>query len=458
MTDPQSIETHPHWGRTINDYHKVYNCASVLADLEIPPDETGRAVRRDMALRAIQQICTIDALDTNRPLNNELANRITLEKLQCILELTRFSGELDNFALPGLVAGCITLMLSIKPSPFYFEYGYLCFKILVISLDTCLLKRGRDPTEPLQIPNAYSPHNYLADLWTETALLIGAELQGYSDILIGVPDMKFGPRNIPHLKVLKLDALLILLHDNQITFTNVLKEADSLGLAGLMYILLKFVENKKADMDEEQYQDKLVMPFARILYRYRLFAPEFPFELDTMAKIINYTGLLVRKLCGRPLNVDYGDSRSVLKAYSTIMKTQESAKLPECIALTNFAAAFATPGCEDLVAEVIDAAMEVIWKWLYGPAGPDLLMKMLARLLGEIHEMLKESELSCANNQLWMDAMLQSILITDLLSLVLRIILVMPTSCYSDPESKQHIFQTDRFYPNSCIWVQWPNR
>ncbi|EUC55391.1 hypothetical protein RSOL_113670, partial [Rhizoctonia solani AG-3 Rhs1AP] len=244
MTDPQSIETHPHWGRTINDYPKVYSYASVLADLEIPPDEPGRVIGREVALRTIEQLCTIVPPNMDRS-NNRLVHRITLEKLKCTLELTRFPDELDNFAFPGLIVGCITLMSSIKPSPFHFEYGFLCFKIMVIALDVCILKYARDPTEPLQIPNSYSPNNYLTDLWTETAIILGAVLNGYSNTFIGVSDMGSKPQTALHLEALKLDVLLIILDDNQIIFTSVLKEANSLGLAGLMYLFLRFVENKQ---------------------------------------------------------------------------------------------------------------------------------------------------------------------------------------------------------------------
>ncbi|CAE6487797.1 unnamed protein product [Rhizoctonia solani] len=280
MTVPQSNEIHQQWGSTITEYPKFYSNTSLSGNSEAPVDETDRAIGRDVALRTIEQICMMDHSSIEEPCNTELVNYITLEQLRCISKLARCPGELDNFALPRLVAGCVTLMVSIKPSPFHYEYGYLCFRIIVIAINTCLLKHGRDSTEPLRIPT-YFPNNYLTDLWTETAILLKAELAGYSEVFFEKTDMRSGPRTAPYLEALRLDVLLALLHDNQKNFTILLKEANSLGLSGLMYVLLKFVEKNKADMSEEQYQERFLIPYTRIFYRYRLFVPDFPFELDT---------------------------------------------------------------------------------------------------------------------------------------------------------------------------------
>ncbi|CAE6458102.1 unnamed protein product [Rhizoctonia solani] len=254
MSNPQSDKIHPIWGRSIQEYTRSYSWASLAANCQVPVDETNRATRREVALHTIEQISMIDYSGIDNPLSSEIVNRVTLEKLECVLELTRFPGELDNFVVPSLVAGCITLMSSIKPSPLSYEYGYLCFRVLVIALNTCLLKHGRNPNEALRIPNIFGP-NYLADLWSETAALLRAELGGISEIFFEMPDMRPGPRAAPHLEAMRLDILLTLLHSDQKNFTILLKEANSLGLSGLIYVLLKFVEKNKADMNEERLQE-----------------------------------------------------------------------------------------------------------------------------------------------------------------------------------------------------------
>ncbi|KDN35994.1 hypothetical protein RSAG8_11145, partial [Rhizoctonia solani AG-8 WAC10335] len=52
------------------------------------------------------------------------------------------------FLSPGLASGCITLMATVeeggKASPFSYEYGYLCFRLLLFSLGASLLSRSGD--------------------------------------------------------------------------------------------------------------------------------------------------------------------------------------------------------------------------------------------------------------------------------------------------------------------------
>ncbi|KAG8747861.1 hypothetical protein FRC11_012210, partial [Ceratobasidium sp. 423] len=88
--------------------------------------------------------------------------------------------EYDNLALPSLVAGCITLMSSVKPSPFYYEYGYLSFRLMVIGLTACLLKYGRYFFVTPEDTGNGSPIYYLKNLWERSAEIIGVEMQ-YDD-------------------------------------------------------------------------------------------------------------------------------------------------------------------------------------------------------------------------------------------------------------------------------------
>ncbi|KAG8681225.1 hypothetical protein FRC11_001403, partial [Ceratobasidium sp. 423] len=135
MTDVPPIEAHYKWGRTIARYPKSHTQEALSAQVEAPVDDTKRAIGRRIALDAIQKICQLANPNLNEYSQNSLIGCITLEKLECILETARFAGELQNFALPNLVAGCIILMSSVNPLPFQYEYGYMCFKVMVIALN-----------------------------------------------------------------------------------------------------------------------------------------------------------------------------------------------------------------------------------------------------------------------------------------------------------------------------------
>ncbi|CUA70929.1 Putative callose synthase 6 [Rhizoctonia solani] len=434
MASPQSRNTDQYWGRTIQDYPIYYSWESLTAAYQVPVDEASRAIGREVALRTIEQISTIAHPSVQASLNTELVHLITLEKLQHILELPRYPGELDNFALPGLVAGCITLMSTVKPSPFHYEYGYVCFRIMVIALNTCLLKHGRDPNEALQIPNAYFPTNYLADLWRQTAFLLLADLQGRSEVFPEMPNMRLGPQALSHLEAMRLDVLLDLLHGDQKNFSILLKEFNSLGLSGLMYVLSKFVEKNKADMNKERYQDRFLIPFTRIFYRYRLLVPDFTIELQTVKRIHN-AGMLVGEMCGKPPNADLEDSRNIMEAFSRSMGAPEPTRLPDCLGLMNYASKFVMPGCEDLVGKMGEAAIQVVWNFI--PAGqPDVLMQGLALLLKAITIMFDDLNLSRIDKQPWMDSLLDSVFEADIMSLLLRLALLIPTLCSENPECR----------------------
>ncbi|KAG8701229.1 hypothetical protein FRC11_012324 [Ceratobasidium sp. 423] len=252
MTGYPPTEMHHHWGRTIAQYPQFYSSKVLSANLKVPLNESRRAVRRIIALDTIREICRLGEPTVEPYVYEEITARVTLPKLESVLELTRFPGELDNFALPNLVAGCITLMESIKPSPFHYEYGYLSFKLMIIALDTCLLKHGRNPNEALQFRHSFHLNDYLLALWTDTSVLITAELTNSSDIL-EVPSILRRLWTSSLLENSRLSMLLDILHDDQKNFTLALKEADSLGLCGLMYVLWKYVEHKNHPLLEQAW-------------------------------------------------------------------------------------------------------------------------------------------------------------------------------------------------------------
>ncbi|CUA70928.1 hypothetical protein RSOLAG22IIIB_09202 [Rhizoctonia solani] len=349
----------------------------------------------------MKELCELGNSNIDQSLKGDPASHFTLEKLRFVLELTRFPGELNNFTLPGLVVGCILLMNSIRPSPFFYEYGYLCFRILVIALDTCWIQHGRNPTEPLQIPNHDNGNDYLSALCDETTLFIGAEIIGQVEELIGMSDMPPGLWTAARLKVATLDALLALLHADRKHFTIALRDADSLGLCGLMYVLLKYVEDAKASMSEAKYQETLYKPYVRVFCRYYLVI-----QLSTAD---NEEGLR----CWT----------NVIEAYCSRIKAHEFIGLEECMALTVFVAPFVIHGCEDLISDMLDASLQLLWNSMLVP---DQLADggAIRVILWPIAGILERLDLSRTEIQPWSTKFVDTIINSDLIDLILRIMLL----------------------------------
>ncbi|EUC53956.1 hypothetical protein RSOL_022040, partial [Rhizoctonia solani AG-3 Rhs1AP] len=160
--------------------------------------------------------------------------------LKNVLELTRFPGEFENFALPSLVAGSIVLMSSVQPMPLAYEYGYLCFRVLVFSLNTCLINHGYNLDFTIERMRGASAGAHLDLFWGGAADLIAGELSsilGFERRLTHILDPD--PQQVPILESGKLDMLLNLLYGDQKNFLLALMTADSLQLPDYSLLVRK---------------------------------------------------------------------------------------------------------------------------------------------------------------------------------------------------------------------------
>ncbi|CUA72092.1 hypothetical protein RSOLAG22IIIB_10066 [Rhizoctonia solani] len=167
--------------------------------------------------------------------------------LKDVLELTRFSSEFENFALPSLVAGSVILMSSVEPTPFSYEYGYLCFRILVFSLDTCLIGYGFNPRFIFERMSGAPARTHFDSLWDGVADLIAYELDpnalSSQKRLTNVLDPT--PERLPILEGPQLEMLLNIIHQDQKNFLIVLMTANSLQVSGVLFVLYKYFDSER---------------------------------------------------------------------------------------------------------------------------------------------------------------------------------------------------------------------
>ncbi|CAE6457576.1 unnamed protein product [Rhizoctonia solani] len=352
---------HHRWGRNISQYPKSYNAEALAANLKTPADEAKRRPLREVALGVIQKIRNLADVNVDQRTYNDLLSGVSLEKPRAVLAIAHFRGELDNFTSPKLIAGCIELMSSVQPSPFLYEYGYLCFRLLNTALSACLIKRACESKETFTVPKKYFLNNSTSALWDISAFLVTEELSGNTGRSSGVPHSEtLGYWTTPLLEKSWLDRLLTMLHADQQNFTVVLMETKTLGLSGLMYVLWKFVESEEVDMDRRLHRESIIRPYLSILFRYWLAIPHFNHEFQALRSIYFPKDPSLIITCGQPINLE--DSKNVIRAYNALLESHESIELMDCGKIMSFVMPFATIGCEDLVPDMFMATIRVLWK------------------------------------------------------------------------------------------------
>ncbi|KAH7309391.1 hypothetical protein B0J17DRAFT_634384 [Rhizoctonia solani] len=127
---------HPIWGRPIDEYTASYDLAAV---------QNRKAVTRKMEAEGAQAIQRISRMAEQVNYTTLHEEEVKMQTLESFLQLTLSPRTFHHFAHAPLVSGCVRFMSSVKPeghrsSPFSYEFGYLCFKILTIAIGACILQ------------------------------------------------------------------------------------------------------------------------------------------------------------------------------------------------------------------------------------------------------------------------------------------------------------------------------
>ncbi|EUC55400.1 transmembrane protein, putative [Rhizoctonia solani AG-3 Rhs1AP] len=284
-------------------------------------------------------------------------NTITLSRLRLVLDLLRFPSEYESFALPRLVSGCIVLISSVKPSPFYYEYGYLSFRLMVIALTACLLHYGCYLNMGCEGTKNISPSNTLRNSWKDPATIISVEIQSTDAAdtrLAGILDPP--PRELwtaPLLNQSELHSLLKILYEDRKHFTMAMKQTKSLGLSGVI-----------DEVDHEKPSTGYFELYILILCRCQLVASDFYLEPEVL-RYMSPKPPPSHTTPGPQGNIsliDLEDSRCVIQAYTYFLLLHIHVAL-----LLKLVFPLVISGCQDLLPGMFGAAMRVFWNSLSIP-------------------------------------------------------------------------------------------
>ncbi|CUA77310.1 Transcription initiation factor TFIID subunit 2 [Rhizoctonia solani] len=238
----------PRWGHPISVYPAFYTNEALADRLKAPVKAKERAASRTIALSTIKEICTLGDSTIKPSQYGSVFDKITLSKLESILDLTRFPDEYENLALPKLVAGCIELLSCITPSPFAYEYGYLCFRTLVFALNTCLLKYGGVWDEVIGLMKDKPLSERISCFWDRSAKLAADEafyFLAQNNMHEDFDDIRLRRWSVPYFDQKKLEKLQTVLHSDRKHLLIALRDTRSLGLSTLFLVLKRHMESKR---------------------------------------------------------------------------------------------------------------------------------------------------------------------------------------------------------------------
>ncbi|CAE7062083.1 unnamed protein product [Rhizoctonia solani] len=328
MSLSESNEAHPLWGRTIADYPKNCNIQTFSEYLDTPLDGMRRLFDRKIALETIKDICILGQSGTEKSEHAINASRITIPCLKAVLGLLRFPSEYQNFALPPLVEGCIELISSVKPSPFYYEYGYLSFHLMVVALTAYLLSYGQclDPGRD----DTTAPSNILQDFWEDCATLISPEIipkEWEGTKLIRVPESP--PSQLwtnPDSNSWKprLNTLLNILHNDWKYFLPAMKRTRLLPLSGMMFLLRSLVPGTWKEPDGRDSSTRPHELYASTLCICRLVDSPFPREHELLTGLSNRVPPSYITAPEYKDSIELQGSRSVMRAYVNFLERSQT--------------------------------------------------------------------------------------------------------------------------------------
>ncbi|QRW24902.1 glycosyltransferase family protein [Rhizoctonia solani] len=360
---------HPRWGRPLDDYVGSYDLAAAKKRIDIT------STMKAEAEESISQVVRL-AGPSQYP-DPEGTKVVTLQVLESILNLSMCPQTYHYFADPPLISGCLKLMGTVEAddrmSPFSYEYGYLCFKIIVLAIGTNILLR----TENLDMTIA----NMESDTNTELILILSGHVSRAikSEIEIGNAGqpcswvlgwVRVQDRRRLQLTPLMLrsDILLLLdmLWDDRHFFLKTYMMTHSPGLSGVMFVLWRYLYSNSIFV-ESLPSENLAIPFCEILWRYFLVATTD--QLESLVYINNDVQLSSKadQWTDSSKHVTLDDLRIVLQAYTGRMSlvdspTYLSLEINAILVLLNFVTQIMQPRVEFLLPPLIGNTLDRIWE------------------------------------------------------------------------------------------------
>ncbi|CAE6489510.1 unnamed protein product [Rhizoctonia solani] len=366
-----SGHSHVQWGRPLGDYILAFGEEAAMEriayDAEFEP----------IALEEMQKICRLAS--GGAEIAQQDVEKVTLSTLSTILRLSQSPLHLRHFESVPLISGCIKLMESIvvsgKLSPFSYEYGYMCFKILTIAIGVCLLGRSYELTSVVQRMIGEEEAPMLQIFSNEVSKVVKEEIEDVygddaaCDWLLGWAKAPERPQQPPLASRADISTLLNILAGDCKTFMKAWSSTFSPRLSGVMFLLWRYVYNKCLAKTSTQTEGVLI-PFCELIWRSMIMATID--EVNPLMYMFNTAQSpgadLWEKRCNTPAGrFDAEDSRTILTVFlmrmaPTNLERYSRLGFAEMTAFLRFIKRRVEPGCEDLFPQVFRMALDRTWE------------------------------------------------------------------------------------------------
>ncbi|KAF8722201.1 hypothetical protein RHS02_08752, partial [Rhizoctonia solani] len=423
------------WGRPMETYVQSYDhdCFKQTASLDTGADLD----LRNRARTAITGICELVSMKESD--GDKLAAQITLSMLRSIIDLTLLPGGLVELGYPDLVGGCIKLMGTVKLSgkcmPFRYEYGYLCFRILVIALDVCLLQRAGRFDGILARIQVESEAEVLLILSKEVSELVQnayTDEHGikHFDWMLGlVSGSIFGPPQQVFMDSHGPVDLVSCLHQDRKTFLNVLNSTYFPGLSAVFCLLWRYMNSPIHDKSNTRCLDEdLASSFREMFFRYCLVAP----GIEQAALVAIYSHDVSWWKPASQVLIDQEDSRQKLVIYNQRLASIDT----HCLFISNasiipillrYLSAKIHSGVEDLLPELFGLTIQRLWDTCVDERFPsDLSATITCYTFTYLKNIVTHLQDKSYSNQLVVVALMQSLAENDMINLIMKVAFSLP--------------------------------
>ncbi|KAG8708840.1 hypothetical protein FRC11_006140, partial [Ceratobasidium sp. 423] len=367
-----AAQLHPHWGQVKDDYDNTYVYDSRAAKQKVV---LSQGVMQELHTRGTETIDKLRVLgeSPHEPNWDDAPNRITLPMLRSLVQYMVFHCSLSKLGNPLVVRGCIKLMKSIsrfgRCSPFSYEYGHLCFRILLVAFDYCVLRLSSSHecwmTETTQPENqllkeGVAPRLSQAVSKVIDECLVKDNVEYYSKFIVLLPwtDAYTGPLVRPH----DIRVLTQILEGDRKHFLIFIRSNYSLRPSALLYTMFQVMHRTPPTSENRPF----VQGFLHVYTRTLLLAPGDAFRRGWQHQYLMHL-LEEYESIRQPLDAE--DSKLVLRAYTdrlTVLSDDSSlhprATSTLAVELLQFVLPLISDGSEALIPPTIRATLRSMWE------------------------------------------------------------------------------------------------
>ncbi|CAE7227416.1 unnamed protein product [Rhizoctonia solani] len=360
--------SHPRWGRAI-------------ASLSPPTHRKRLTLSVDSELTGLQAMEKISRLaaDGHLATRMDAETEIDISTLESSLLLAQDPMTIRHLANPPVISGCVRLMRTMigqRPgvaSPFSYEYGLLCFNLLVFCLNICLLERWNQLYQPLEM-GRHTP-NAPAHVWTSIEVSYAVidqfkvlKDEGDCDWVLGWSASSAHPRQTLLLSQSDIAALLQMLWDDRKLFLKYLAlyAAAVPGLSGLFFMFSRYL-TQVCDSEQDRDGDALKIRLYELALRYQAVADAYQGEANM--KIIYANSQEFAEWTKTTKHIDEEDSRLIVAAAINQVANYEDSDISLLLAhgpavLTQLVPFAMDARSQDLLPEVLRSLIQSGWLWL----------------------------------------------------------------------------------------------